>query len=227
MIPEFYTPRPDWPGRIEIVLELLGRISAMEDVTGRRLELRRANRLDAVHSSTAIEGNQLTQAQVAAVASGEPVFAPPREVKEVENAFAAYDALVDLDPWNVDDFLRAHALLTTGLIAESGAFRTVDVDIVNAHGNVIHTGSRAEKVPRLVTELLDWGRLGASSAGGLERRPFSGRAHPPVPRREPPCRTAVADADRQPLASDLRLDADGDPDPAAPSRVLQRTAGVP
>ena len=158
MIPGFFTPRSDWPGRIEGILELLGRASAIEELTGRGLELRRTNRLDAVHSSTKIEGNQLTQAQVAAVARGEPVFAPPREVKEVENALAAYDALGDLNPWSVEDFLRAHALLTGGLVAESGAFRTVDVDIVNAHGDVVHSGSQFAKVPRLVAELLDWGR---------------------------------------------------------------------
>ena len=54
---------------------------------------------------------------------------------------AAYDALDSLDPWSVDDFLVAHRLLTAGLITESGVFRSVEVDIVNAHDEVIHTGS--------------------------------------------------------------------------------------
>lgn len=158
MIPDFYVPRRDWRGRVDDIVELLGRVSAIEELSGRALELRRTNRLEAVHSSTAIEGNTLTWAQVAAVAKGEPVLAPPRAVKEVENALAAYDALGDLDPWNVEDFLRAHALLTAGLVAESGTFRSVDVEIVNAAGEVVHTGSRAEKVPRLIAELLEWGR---------------------------------------------------------------------
>ncbi|PJI86656.1 Fic family protein [Luteimicrobium subarcticum] len=157
MIPDFYTPQPDWPARIEHVVELLGRVTAIEELSGRRLELRRGNRIGSVHSSTAIEGNRLTLAQVEGVAHGEPVFAPPRDVKEVENALAAYDAIEDLDPWSIDDFLRAHGLLTAGLVTESGAFRTVDVEIVNAGGDVIHTGSRVEKVPRLIAELLAWG----------------------------------------------------------------------
>lgn len=157
MIPELYTPRQTWPGRIEQIVELLGRVSAVEDLSGRAPELRRTNRIGSVHSSTAIEGNGLTLAQVTDVANGAPVFAPPREVREVENALAAYDALDDLDPWSVDDFLRAHALLTAGLITEAGAFRTVDVEIVHPDGTVLHTGSRVEKVPRLVSELLDWG----------------------------------------------------------------------
>jgi len=157
MIPDFYTPQPQWSERVERIVELVGRVSALEDVAHDRLELRRTNRIWSVHSSTAIEGNQLSVAQVASVADGEPVLAPPRDVKEVENALAAYDALGTLDPWNVDDLLHAHRLLTSGLVQESGAFRTVGVEIVNATGEVLHTGSSADKVPRLVAELLQWG----------------------------------------------------------------------
>ncbi len=160
MIPAFYTPQPDWPERIERIVELVGRVSALEEVTRQRVELRRSSRIGSVHASTAIEGNRLSLAQVASVARGESVLAPPRDVTEVENALAAYDALESLDPWSVDDFLRAHGLLTGGLVVESGAFRTVGVEIVNADGDVLHTGSGAAKVPRLVAELLEWGRSG-------------------------------------------------------------------
>jgi Fic family protein len=157
VIPDFCTPDPAWSGQVERIAELLGRISAVEELSGRAPELRRANRINSVHSSTAIEGNELSLSQVEDVASGQPVLAPPRAVREVENALAAYDALPGLDPWSADDFLRAHGLLTAGLIRESGAFRTARVDIVNDAGEVLHSGSRAEKVPRLVGELLEWG----------------------------------------------------------------------
>jgi len=157
VIPEFYIPRPEWAERIERIVELVGRVSALEDVARDRLELRRTNRILSVHSSTAIEGNRLSVAQVASVADGQPVLASLRDVKEVENALAAYDALDTLDPWNVDDFLSAHRLLTAGLVQESGAFRTVGVEIVNAFGEVVHTGSAADKVPHLIAELLQWG----------------------------------------------------------------------
>lgn len=157
MIPSFYTANPAWPARIEQIVELLGRISAVEELSGRAPELRRSNRIGSVHSSTAIEGNGLTLAQVTDVANGEPVFAPPREVREVENALTAYEALDGLDPWSVDDFLEAHRLLTAGLVTESGAFRSVDVEIVHPDGTVLHRGSSVAKVPRLVCELLEWG----------------------------------------------------------------------
>lgn len=158
VIPEFYSRSPEWPAQIERIRELLGRVSAIEEVTLRVVEVRRSSRIRSVHASAAIEGNTLTLAQVNSLAQGTPVFAPPREVKEIENALKAYEALPKLNPWSVDDFLRAHALLTAGLIPESGRFRTVEVEIVNHEGSVLHTGSRAEKVPRLISELLQWGR---------------------------------------------------------------------
>ncbi|MGB4779482.1 Fic family protein [Microbacterium sp.] len=137
---------------------LLGRVNAIEELSGRALQLRRANRIDAIHSSTAIEGNRLSLAAVVDIADGGPGFGPMRDVQEVKNALAAYDALDTFDPWSLDDFLRAHGLLTYGLIEESGAFRTVDLEIVSQTGAVLHTGSRHAKVPRLIGELLEWGQ---------------------------------------------------------------------
>ncbi len=157
MLPGFYTTNSNWPDQIETIVELLGRVSAVEELTGHGLELRRANRIGSVHSSTAIEGNALTLSEVEEVANGKPIYASPRDVREVENALAAYDALEELDPWSIDDFLRAHKLLTIGLVAESGEFRTVDVDIVSPSGEVLHSGSRYEKVPMLVEALFEWG----------------------------------------------------------------------
>jgi Fic family protein len=159
MIPEFFTRNPEWPSRIGQIVELVGRVGSIEDQAKDKFELRRANRISSVHSSTAIEGNQLTLAQVGAVADGQPVLASRRDIREVANALEAYDAIPDLDPWSVDDFLRAHGLLTAGLIGESGSFRTVGVEIVNRYGEVLHTGSSVNKVPRLIGELLEWGSI--------------------------------------------------------------------
>ena len=156
MIPEFYNPRPEWSDQIELIGELLGRISVLESLSGDNLELRRSSRINSVHSSTAIEGNELTLTQVAAIADGKPAFGAPRAVTEVENALAAYEVLDELEPWNVVDFLRAHRLLTAGLQSEAGEFRAVDVEIVNAEGDVLHTGSRVSKVPGLIAELFEW-----------------------------------------------------------------------
>ena len=165
MIPPFFTDQPAWLDKVGRIYALLERLKISEERTADLVRLRRANRISSVHSSTAIEGNRLTLAQVSAVADGQSVYAPARDVTEVANALAAYDVLGSFDPCSVDDFLRAHGLLTRGLMAESGAFRTVEVAIVNADDEVLHTGSRPGKVPRLVAELFDW-------AGTAEQHPL-------------------------------------------------------
>ncbi|MDR2381445.1 MAG: hypothetical protein LBE08_09815, partial [Bifidobacteriaceae bacterium] len=70
MLPEFFTPRDEWldqVGRIYVLLRTaqFGGVSAE-----RQVELRRKNRIQSVHSSTAIEGNRLSLDQVTAVIDG-------------------------------------------------------------------------------------------------------------------------------------------------------------
>jgi len=156
MMPEFFTPQDDWLGRVGRIYVLLQQLQASEATASHRLELRRANRINSVHSSTAIEGNRLSLDEVTAVIDGHVVFGPGKDVLEVQNAWTAYEAIDGYDPYSVDDLLRAHGLLTGGLIPQSGQFRTMDVEIVNEAGDVLHTGSTAAKVPRLVAELLEW-----------------------------------------------------------------------
>ncbi|MCL2668918.1 MAG: hypothetical protein FWF02_14650, partial [Micrococcales bacterium] len=112
MIPAFFTDQPTWLDKVGQIYASLERVKISEERAGNLVRLRRANRIASVHSSTAIEGNQLTLEQVAAVADGEAVYAPARDVHEVTNALAAYEVLGSFDPCSVDDFLRAHGLLT-------------------------------------------------------------------------------------------------------------------
>src|SRR5205823_323946 len=63
-------------------------------------QLRRENRVRTVQASVAIEGNTLSLEQVSAVLEGKRVIGPRREIREVENAIAAYDLAPSLDPWS-------------------------------------------------------------------------------------------------------------------------------
>lgn len=55
--------------------------------------LRRGNRLRSIQASLAIENNSRTLEQVTAVIAGKRVLGPPKEIQEVRNAFAAYEAM--------------------------------------------------------------------------------------------------------------------------------------
>jgi Fic family protein len=158
MIPPFFTSQPEWLEKVERIYALVERAIISEEQAANPVELRRSSRVSAVHSSTVIEGNRLSLAQARAVVDGATVFGPERDVIEMQNAWAAYEALDSYDPYSVEDFLRAHQTLTSGLITEAGVFRTVDVEVVNSFGEVLHTGTQVKKVPGLVAEALDWAR---------------------------------------------------------------------
>jgi len=155
---KFYTEDPVWHEKIGDIHALLERVKISEEKSGDVLHLRKLSRILSIHASTAIEGNRLTLEQVTAVINGKPVWGPPKDIKEVQNAWHAYNEIPRYDPWSVGDLLQAHAHLTDALIGESGRFRTVGVAVVSGDGEVMHRGSPAKQVPALVERLLHWGK---------------------------------------------------------------------
>ncbi|MDR3283217.1 MAG: Fic family protein [Candidatus Methanoplasma sp.] len=158
----FYTESPLWHEKIGDIHALLERVKINEErfreQNGDVLRLRKLSRIMSIHASTAIEGNRLSLSQVSDVINGVPVWGPPKDVKEVQNAWQAYNGLDSYDPWSADDLLGAHSLMTSELIGESGTFRSVDVAVMRSDGIVIHRGANPASVPCLVAELFDWGR---------------------------------------------------------------------
>ena len=134
-------------------------VTRLEYGTGfkRDIRLHRKNRMRTIHSSLAIEGNSLTLGEVTAVIEGKVVAGKQTEIKEVKNAYEAYDKIMTFDPYDVKDFLKAHKLMTQGLVEEAGKFRSGDVGVFD--GDVaVHIGARPQFVPDLIKDLLDWGR---------------------------------------------------------------------
>lgn len=118
--------------------------------------MRRTNRIRTIYSSLAIEQNTLSLEQVTAVLNGKHVLAPPKDIAEVKNAYEIYEMMDSLDPYSMDHLLNAHAVMTKGLIQESGCFRSGPVGVVDKQGNILHFGTLPDYVPGLVAELLDW-----------------------------------------------------------------------
>jgi len=136
------------------IAALLGRLEAL-GVTDKGPVLRRENRIRSIHSSLAIENNTLTLEQVTALIAGKRVLGPPREVQEVKNAFAAYDAMESWNPSSSKDLLAAHRLLMEGLIDDAGKFRTGSVGIAQGK-QIVHLAPPAAGVPGLMKDLLGW-----------------------------------------------------------------------
>lgn len=137
------------------IAELVGHVTATQGLSANPT-LRRTNRIRTIYSSLAIEQNTLSLEQVTAVLSGKKVIAPPKDIAEVKNAYEIYDMLDSLNPYSVDDLLKAHAVMTRDLVGESGCFRSGPVGVVDKEGNVLHFGTLPDYVPGLVAELLNW-----------------------------------------------------------------------
>jgi len=126
----------------------------------RDIKLHRENRVRTIYSSLAIEGNLLSLGEVAAVIDGKLVAGRQADVKEVKNAYEAYDKIMTFNPYSISDFLQAHKLITDGLIAESGKFRSGDVGVFNG-ATAVHIGARPQFVPSLMEELFRWAKESA------------------------------------------------------------------
>lgn len=149
-----YTITPAILNRVAAISEAVGRLTMLTD-QARALRLRRINRVRTIHGSLAIEGNTLSEAQITAILKGKRVIAPPREVREVKNALAAYDRFDTWKPEAERDLLEAHSILMSGLIDEAGMYRRGGVGVM-ADQKVIHMAPPADRVPQLMADLFRW-----------------------------------------------------------------------
>ena len=66
--------------------ELVGRITEKESLSVNP-KLRKNNRIKTIYSSLAIEQNTMSLGQVSDVIEGKRVLAPPKDIREVKNAY--------------------------------------------------------------------------------------------------------------------------------------------
>jgi Fic family protein len=134
------------------IVETVTRLEVRTDFK-RDIRLHRENRVRSIYSSLAIEGNTLSLDDVSDVLNGKLVAGRQVEIKEVRNAFVAYDKILKFDPYSVKDFLKAHKLMTDGFVKEAGKFRSGDVGVFDGDV-VIHMGARPQFVPELIADLF-------------------------------------------------------------------------
>ncbi|MBR4538337.1 MAG: Fic family protein [Clostridia bacterium] len=117
--------------------------------------LRRESRIRTIYSSLAIEQNTLSLDQVTDVIDGKRVLGPPRDIREVKNAYDAYERMELFDPCSMDDLLAAHRLMMQDLVSEAGRFRAGNVGVFR-EGQLIHAGTPAAYVPEVMAQLFAW-----------------------------------------------------------------------
>lgn len=140
---------------INLIAEISAQIE-LEQSDG--LRLRKANRIRTIRSSLAIEGNTLSESQVSDIIDGKHVVAPIKEIQEVKNAIRTYDLYQTLDPFRVEDLLKAHGVMMEALTDDAGDFRHGGVGVFSEKG-CVHMAPPAERVPSLINDLFEWLKL--------------------------------------------------------------------
>ena len=143
---------------LELASEITEELGKLGNVTNldRLPRLRRVNRIMSIQSSLAIENNTLSLSQVTDVIDGKHVLGPQDDILAVKNAFAAYKALPELDPFSLSDLKKAHGVMMNGLTQRAGAFRTSSVGVFNEQGKAVHIAPPHDMVGGLMEQLFDW-----------------------------------------------------------------------
>ena len=84
------------------ISEMVGKISVTSKMQAKP-HLRKNNRIKSIHSSLKIEANSLTIGQVRDVINGKTVLGEKKEIREVKNAYAAYEKLSEINPFDINE----------------------------------------------------------------------------------------------------------------------------
>ena len=139
---------------VSSISEKVGKISVTTNLENKP-HLRKNNRIKSIHSSLRIEANSLTIGQVRDVINGRLVLGEQKEVQEVKNAYAAYEELPNINPFDLKDMLKIHGIMTKFLVDESGRFRSGEEGVFNGD-ECIFMAPPAKFVPELMGNLFGW-----------------------------------------------------------------------
>ena len=136
------------------IMEKIGRLDNSLSLD-KNPRLRKQNRINSIHSSLAIENNNLSYEQVVDVINDKLVMGPQKEIQEVKNAYNAYEMLTELNPYSLDDLKKVHGVMTFLTIKESGEFRKGSEGVFDGD-KCIFICPPADRVKSLMEDLFNW-----------------------------------------------------------------------
>ena len=136
------------------IMKKIGETNYLESLN-KYPELRKKTRIRSIHSSLAIENNQLSLFQVEDVINGKLVIGEQKDIQEVKNAYDAYEKIDKINPYSVEDIKKIHGILTFMIEKDAGKFRN--------HGEAVYDGDvqifmcpSHKLVPNLMDNLFIW-----------------------------------------------------------------------
>ena len=140
--------------KVAAIMKMIGKFSSMNNLSSQPL-LRRKNQIKSIHSSLAIENNQLSESQVKDLINGKLVIGPQKDILEVQNAIKVYEKIQDINPYTQKDLLKYHKLLMTSLVPDEGSYRKGQVGVFDDE-KAIFMAPPADRVPSLMNNLFDY-----------------------------------------------------------------------
>lgn len=136
------------------ISEKIGKITSHKELESKP-HLRRNNRIESIHSSLKIEANSLSLSEVRDVINGHLVLGDQKEIQEVKNAYAAYEKIQEINPWDIDDLKKIHGIMTYRTVDESGVFRKGNEGVFSG-SECIFVAPPPQMVSTLMEDLFSW-----------------------------------------------------------------------
>ena len=140
--------------RVASITEKITKLDNFSNLN-RRPYLRKQTKINSIHSSLAIENNKLTREQVRDVIDGKNVLGSQKDIREVKNAYKAYDMINKVDPYSIKGLKKVHGIMTYLTIEESGAFRKGNEGVFDGD-KCIFMCPPPEMVTDLMNQLFTW-----------------------------------------------------------------------
>lgn len=155
----------------EYLLELIEQIATISaKIEAKKIRFTLMTRLQSealernTHSSTSIEGNLLSLAQVSALNHNRDISAGSKQKKEVLNYFKALRWIIKNPKRKISkaNLLVLHTLITRSLLPneKSGKFRRKQNFVVDENKIIVYTPPAPKKCLKLISELLAWTNKG-------------------------------------------------------------------
>jgi Fic family protein len=155
-----------------------------------QVSLRREAILRSAHSSTAIEGNQLSLEEVSLLAQGREIMATRKDRQEVLNYLESLEKVPDFAkriPFKSSDLLEIHKTVTKDTLnnpRDEGKFRSGRVIVGNRYtGEIIFEPPSVNQVRILINDFFEW--FNSSDIGEIDPVIQAGITHYEIVRIHP------------------------------------------
>ncbi len=138
------------------IMEKIGAVNYAINLNKNKMpELRRKSMINSIHSSLAIEKNELSVDQVKSVINGKLVMGKAKDIQEVKNAYKAYELMEKINPYNEKDLKKIQGIMTEFIEQDNGQYRNHGEGVFDGDIQIFVAPSE-QMVPELMGNLFDW-----------------------------------------------------------------------